>query len=184
MTHKSILGATLIALGIVVSTAQANTVTIDADGFSPGRDFQIICGTSCKGLIDGPTPPAIWSATDADGYAKPNNPTNELALLNNLLGLSGASAITGTQPHDGDGSGFTTGYQYFGIKKGGWIAYFQNTSGGPVTVSFQETDGTTAEYSHWTGFGAVVPIPAAVWLFGSALLGIAGIGYRRQAKAT
>lgn len=27
----------------------------------------------------------------------------------------------------------------------------------------------------------VVPIPAAAWLFGSALLGIAGIGYRRKA---
>jgi hypothetical protein len=28
----------------------------------------------------------------------------------------------------------------------------------------------------------VVPIPAAAWLFGSALLGIAGIGYRRKAS--
>jgi hypothetical protein len=26
----------------------------------------------------------------------------------------------------------------------------------------------------------VVPIPAAAWLFGSALVGIAGIGYRRK----
>ena len=32
----------------------------------------------------------------------------------------------------------------------------------------------------WAG-ATVVPIPAAVWLFGSALLGIAGIGYRRTA---
>ncbi len=28
-----------------------------------------------------------------------------------------------------------------------------------------------------------VPIPAAAWLFGSALLGMAGIGYRRNSKA-
>ncbi len=28
----------------------------------------------------------------------------------------------------------------------------------------------------------VVPIPAAAWLFGSALLGVGGIGYRRKAK--
>ncbi len=29
----------------------------------------------------------------------------------------------------------------------------------------------------------VVPIPAAAWLFGSALMGMAGIGYRRTQKA-
>lgn len=30
---------------------------------------------------------------------------------------------------------------------------------------------------------SVVPIPAAAWLFGSGLLGMAGIGYRRRSKA-
>jgi hypothetical protein len=29
----------------------------------------------------------------------------------------------------------------------------------------------------------VVPIPAAPWLFGSALLGVIGIGSRRRARA-
>lgn len=28
-----------------------------------------------------------------------------------------------------------------------------------------------------------VPLPAAVWLFGSALMGVAGVGYRRKKKA-
>ncbi len=32
-------------------------------------------------------------------------------------------------------------------------------------------------------FAGVVPIPAAAWLFGSALLGVAAIGYRRTATA-
>jgi hypothetical protein len=32
-------------------------------------------------------------------------------------------------------------------------------------------------------YAQVVPIPAAAWLFGSALLGLAGIGYRRKATA-
>ncbi|WP_206171452.1 VPLPA-CTERM sorting domain-containing protein [Thiorhodococcus mannitoliphagus] len=31
--------------------------------------------------------------------------------------------------------------------------------------------------------GSAVPIPAAVWLFGSALLGLAGVGYRRRPSA-
>ena len=163
--------------------AQANSVLINASGFSPWKDFSITCDASCQGLF-GSAPSATWSPTNADGYSKPGNPTAELDLLNTLLGLSGASAITGTGDIDGKGSGFNTGYQYFGIKKGGWIAYFKNTSGGALDVAFKNAAGTSSEeYSHVTGFGAVVPIPAAAWLFGSALLGIAGIGYRRQAKA-
>ena len=184
MNHTSIFGAALIALGLIAGTAQANSVTIAASTFSPGKDFSVTCDASCEGLI-GAAPLATWSSTNADGYAKPGNPTDELKLLNSLLGLSGPAAIAGSGDIDDDGTGFNTGYQYFGIKKGGWIAYFQNTSGGAVDVAFKNAAGTSsAEYSHVTGFGTVVPIPAAVWLFGSALLGIAGIGYRRQTKGT
>jgi hypothetical protein len=43
-----------------------------------------------------------------------------------------------------------------------------------------ELPGTGIEDS---AFGAVVPVPAAVWLFGSGLLGLAGVARRRRAKA-
>ncbi|MBK1716536.1 hypothetical protein CKO27_02525 [Thiocystis violacea] len=37
------------------------------------------------------------------------------------------------------------------------------------------------DLSHMTIYGrTAVPLPAAAWLFGSALLGIVGIGYRRK----
>jgi hypothetical protein len=39
-------------------------------------------------------------------------------------------------------------------------------------------NGTLATLS--SGGGSSVPIPAAVWLFGSGLLGLAGIGRRRN----
>lgn len=42
------------------------------------------------------------------------------------------------------------------------------------------------DLSHWaiySGGTTVVPLPAAAWLFGSALLGMAGIGYRRTGKS-
>ncbi|WP_207168490.1 VPLPA-CTERM sorting domain-containing protein [Thiocystis violacea] len=50
------------------------------------------------------------------------------------------------------------------------------------------TDARVTSFElHLAGSGAIgdiqfsaVPIPAAVWLFGSALLGLAGVGYRRQ----
>ncbi len=50
-----------------------------------------------------------------------------------------------------------------------WASFFGTTTGAPLgTFSFQTT---------------VVPVPAAVWLFGSALLGLTGIA-RRKLPAT
>lgn len=42
-------------------------------------------------------------------------------------------------------------------------------------------DGSRVMYQ--AKVGTVVPIPAAAWLFGSALLGMAGIGYRKSRMA-
>jgi hypothetical protein len=48
--------------------------------------------------------------------------------------------------------------------------------------SGKETCNYTAGTSHLSAYG-VVPIPAAVWLFGSALVGMVGVGYRRSRTA-
>ena len=69
-------------------------------------------------------------------------------------------------------------YEFWGIKKSTEIAFFRNDTGAPIDFSMNGD-----EWSHVTGFGAVVPIPAAAWLFGSALLGMVGFGTRRGRKA-
>jgi hypothetical protein len=51
---------------------------------------------------------------------------------------------------------------------------------GTITLS---ADGSTLSFVGNTGTQAV-PLPAAVWLLGSGLVGLAGIGRRRAAKAT
>jgi hypothetical protein len=48
---------------------------------------------------------------------------------------------------------------------------------GVISVQGYALDGLTPTPSNWV---AAVPIPAAAWLFGSALLGLAGLGYRRK----
>ena len=65
--------------------------------------------------------------------------------------------------------------------------------GEPVTVSFSaqiDSNSLTSLDGFLTGFtasgtgevqGTVVPVPAAVWLFGSGLLGLAGIARRKKA---
>ena len=77
-----------------------------------------------------------------------------------------------------------------------WVTQITDEGGG--TYSFvRETDlfdfdgnafvcdgncNEIAGTSHVSAYG-VVPIPAAVWLFGSALVGMTGIGYRRRRNA-
>jgi len=43
------------------------------------------------------------------------------------------------------------------------------------------TEGCNVLTSVWVGNSAVVPVPAAVWLFGSGLLGLAGLARRKVA---
>jgi hypothetical protein len=67
------------------------------------------------------------------------------------------------------------------------ITTFASTFGLFIPISFDLTAGTflaTSGLGNVSGtFGAVaaVPVPAAAWLFGSALLGLAGVGRKRKA---
>ena len=67
---------------------------------------------------------------------------------------------------------------YFVLKLGEDHAFFKNNTGGTIRLTYDQT-GTAAGLSNITQFNPV-PIPAAAYLFGSALIGLAGIGYRRR----
>ncbi|HSH29273.1 MAG TPA: VPLPA-CTERM sorting domain-containing protein [Thiohalobacter sp.] len=56
-----------------------------------------------------------------------------------------------------------------------WKLFFETASGTQTTVQIDATP-----YSPSTGPATVVPVPAAVWLFGSGLLGLVGIARRRR----
>ena len=67
----------------------------------------------------------------------------------------------------------TTAYTLYGLTSTG------STGGQMLSYSLGSAtfDGTTLTF---TGNGSAVPLPAAAWLFGSGLLGLLGIGRRRQ----
>lgn len=71
---------------------------------------------------------------------------------------------------------------------GGWFFYevpMGTTSGdwstGPIAAALMP-NGNIPGLSHISFYDTAVPIPAAAYLFGSALIGLAGIGYRRNGK--
>lgn len=75
-----------------------------------------------------------------------------------------------------------------GIPNGGVLimSSFSVTFGVPLgDITIDETNGTfslVGDLGNASGVGTFVPVPAAVWLFGSALLGLAGL--RRRWSST
>ena len=180
----------LLAVGLFPAVVQANT--IDFEVSFQGNIDSVDCTPSCRGLFGGDAinGGGSWDSSSASVYDKKaigasSSPGAELALLNSILGLTGTSdAIEGSFSSGsefGEASSFVgMEYEYWAIKKGQDIAFFKNDGSQPVDFSWSGDD-----WSHTTGFGAkvsVVPLPAAAWLFGSAMLGMAGIGFRRKSK--
>jgi hypothetical protein len=170
--------ALALIAGSVSTGISASTIAMDNYN---GAGNTISC-TGCSGFV-GPFPsgPISLSITDADKYDMPgsSNEAAQLGLLNDLLALFGPprGPVSYVNKTDGDGNSFETNRQYFSIKKSTEMWFFQNLSGGTVSVNLE---GRTEDYSNWTEYG-VVPVPAAVWLFGTALIGLFGFGKRRKA---
>ena len=183
--------AVLALMGGAVSTGvNANTITMNDYN---GAGDTVSCVLGCEGFVGpfslGPPitgGPISLSLTMADAYPQTQGPggssaANELIRLNQLLALFAdpRDPVSYVNKVDGDGDSFTTSLQYFSIKKSTDLWFFENTSGGAVTVNLE---GRTEDYSHWTEYGppSVVPVPAAFWLFGTALIGF--IGFSRRTK--
>ena len=172
-------GAALMAFSACLLAGAANANTISLAGYN-GPSNQITCVPSCSGFI-GPNPGLIQlSGTDADAYASAGNPTGELARLNELLVQFNPArdTVNYVNKTDVEQNTYTTDLQYFSIKKSTSLWYFENTSGGTVTVT-----ALGDAWSHTTEYGppAVVPLPATAWLFGSALLGLVSVSRRKRA---
>ena len=183
ITHFSLKLRHLAALAFVVGVAStgvsANTITMANYNGGVGT---VDCTTSCLGFIIGNEPPAYsLSMTDAIDFPLNGSPDDELAKVNELLaGLAPSRApVNYVNKIDLAGNSFMTDRQYFSIKQSTEIWYFENTSGGTLTV---DLGSSTNNYSHWSEYGPVsaVPVPAAAWLFGTALIGF--IGFSRRTK--
>ena len=176
----SALAAGIVTMGLLLgaSTAQAATVELDGsgnvirvtnlelnldnddlDGF---YDVEFIndSGLDVYGSVDGPFdfPTAETAAQVMPQLTKALNDNNPVPT-----GASSAGSNRFSIP----------GIEYFGF----WAAFESENLGAlwepSLTVLMPEEMNTFAKFT-------VVPVPAAVWLFGSGLLGLIGIARRKK----
>ena len=176
VSKKALLFGAVISSSLIGITGNANAAinSIVMDNYGGGGG-SVVCD-SCLGFTT-PVVATVLSSTSADSYVKPGSPASELTALNGLIALIPDAPVGSVSAGGGAGNSFSTDREYFSVKKGTLIWYFQNTKG-PIDVSVRG-----AEYSHWTEYGesvAEVPIPAAAWLFGSGLIGLVGLKRRRR----
>lgn len=178
------VGAAFIACGalaLLPSMVAANTITL-AGYNGPSQDMTCngaALNASCMGFVN--SGPTQLSTTNAFGYddGGSSNEANELVQLNFRLADFDPTrpSVTSVMKTDVEDDGFVVDTQYFSIKKQNFLWFFENTSGGSLTVAMQGDD-----YSHWTKYGETVsevPLPTAAWLFGSGLIALVGLKRRK-----
>ena len=104
---------------------------------------------------------------------------NELGYMfyQNLSGTSGQSILTSGDPDLALFPTLQSSPYWSGTEFGSGFAWGFNFGGGTQGSTVQDVSfGSWAVHS-----GSVVPVPAAVWLFGSGLLGLIGIARRKKA---
>lgn len=186
--------ATAVFLAGLTAGQSANAAQIlvlltqDNDGINPDGSEQLddILGIDVSQLDR-----VEWNF-DADG-----DPTNGNQLLNPQT--SGDLTITGTSfkssPDETEALAGTWEYSgagpldYLTFKFDSWLAVYQITDGMTSGTWDLEAlctndgacagNGQPAALSHSAGY-SVVPVPAAVWLFGTGLLGLVGVARRKR----
>jgi hypothetical protein len=190
-TYKN--GAVAIALAAGLLTGLPANADITLVGYVDGNDCSGVYGTSpnCTAFDPinedapafEPTPQIVKFEVD-----QTNNTFTEDGINPIFPSIDGSEfeftnlgdeAKTGTWTYTPDANDPVI--TAFALKSGNGFWLYAVT-GGETTFSWSISKGL----SHITFYdgAAVVPIPAAAVLFGSALLGVAGIGFRRRQSKT
>ncbi len=200
MNFKNILGASCACLAVVSFNANASllgrlpstpggtdyqayyddvadlTWLADADyaktsGYVP---FGVMNWAEANAWAAGLTVGGVGGWRLANSDACSGNCTNsEMGnLFYNVLGNT-AGALTDIGPFSN-----VQGLYWLATEDPGVGAWFFNMNNG-----FQSSYIETYDFSAWpVQLGDVVPVPAAVWLFGSGLLGLIGVARRKSAN--
>ena len=163
-------GCLLGCLSIVAQPASAASCSASGTHFTLNPTPSVAALECGPGNVNGK--PGHDAIVDLGYVLIDGTDTNSGALPGSLMEITN-DETSGTWRID---IGQLAGYQDFviALKAGnGWGAFSLNgaTSG---------TWSISKELSHANLYAKAVPLPAAAWLFGSALLGMIGLGYRRK----
>jgi hypothetical protein len=162
-----------------------STTASNADSTNTQRPGDALVAFTSKALTG--AYPAASSAVAGNLANFLNKLGGDLGTTGGLSGLTSASETTGTET-----TGATSKYGFFGgsdLSATGTtpVKFFGFTgNGGSGTVQSYLLGSATFNNGTLTIAGnpaSAVPLPAAVWLFGSGLLGLVGVSRRRKAVA-
>ena len=184
----------LFFLGAFAISSGANANRVELRIYNPETGI-LFCGdndavVACAGFIGsvGANSADLDEDFSDEQIAPSGGADDELDLLNDLIAslTPPGEAVEGYFKDDSAKSSTTITREYFALKQAGDIFFFKNL-GGSLEIKMmvdKDGDGENLEeqlWSHSTQFGKVVPIPAAAWLFGTGLIGLAGIARKRKA---
>jgi hypothetical protein len=175
----AVSGLLLIFLSGFSGVLTATTVTYDFEGCNIS---EVDCTPSVLGSLTFNSPPA--SATD--GWSIGTGQESEIVSFSwELIGTIDlsttaiAGVITSNSGAELDAGGFNTA-----LSPPKWTLTF-GTAPGIDTVIYSPLPGCGScvfegDWVVTSGPPAIVPVPAAVWLFGSGILGLIGIAKRKS----
>lgn len=183
---------TAIATALLLASGAVNAATIDSLNITFG-DF----GMNAAPVADGVNEfsGAVAAGTTGDTYH-----IVDAFNFNNLFGMVDIMTIGSGFSGNDDGGVVTMDFSNFAVDYNGTVipqgpnAGSLTFSGDANTQTFSASwnslivggpfDGNTGYWyieGSYTTATSEVPVPAAVWLFGSGLIGLAGIARRRKA---
>lgn len=185
MKNLKYLMAALLLTSIGVSSAQAAFIINIYNPDNLTTALATLSGTGSVGDVLGFTGVNVTSSTEAYAFAVNSSEATETAFMNSLTNNNPIVTFAG-KDESGTNS-FEITQRYFSVKFGnynngnGGTAFFEIMSNSSIELTFNKIDNNSG-LSHVTQYSSPVPLPAAAWLFGSALMGVAGIGYRRKTQ--
>ncbi len=176
--NKTFTGsAVILALFCAMPVAQAATYNFTIDGLVYDGDE---LNPNAYGLTAGETITATGTFTANLGTIGSETGTVSFATgSGNTMSIDLNGTFLFASSDDGYGTGLGPSLTF---SSGSLMDFdFQKTSSPAFNSSFVYFDDYGSLFGEWTNASlTVVPVPAAVWLFGSGLLGLIGIARRKK----
>ncbi|WP_201097415.1 VPLPA-CTERM sorting domain-containing protein [Thiocystis minor] len=135
--------------------------------------------TAPLSLISG-TGTNLFTLKDGDNTFSATVSFTDMSMFSNIGGVKGVQGTANLTNFNLLGNTSTTLNNFHAAGAGNTIFSFSFSIPTAVNIDYLKTNGGSTA---WSGQASTaVPIPAAAWLFGSALMGLVGVARRRSSK--